>query len=189
MAEFLKFRCSACAKLLGISPRKAGRAIQCPQCGTELIVPSPDDDLADDDQEATDFAELGIDLGYSNPLGIQAVARAPTKVDARPPDEAEALAFLGQIAESGLAGPESPPSADLAETAADDETDEEPIVATAPEPLVPQPPRSRVRATEFDRRRDVNLPRTAVIAWALFALLSLALSFVAGLMIGHYRWR
>ena len=193
MAELLKFRCSACAKLLGISPRKAGREIQCPHCGTELIVPSPDDDLATDDQDSADFADLGIDLGYSSELGIQPVERASVASTERPPNEAEAFAYLGQIAEPDLIEPEPNltdfAGTDASDVSADDETDEEPLVATTPEPLVPRTHRPRARAPELDRRRDVNLPRTAVILWAMFALFSLAFSFVAGLMIGHYRWR
>ena len=191
MAELLRFRCSACAKLLGVSPRKAGREIHCPQCGTELIVPAPDDDLVGEEAESADFAGLGIDLGHSNPLGIQPAERSSVAMTDRPPDEAEAFAFLGQIAESGLVEPEPPPvtEEDASDTTSDDDTDDEPLVATTSEPLVPRKRRPRARAADYDRRRDVNLPRTAVILWALFALFSLALSFVAGLLIGHYRWR
>lgn len=39
------------------------------------------------------------------------------------------------------------------------------------------------------RRRDVLLPRFAVTAWAVFALLGLASAFASGLLIGHYLWR
>ena len=191
MAELLRFRCSACAKLLGVSPRKAGREIQCPRCGTELIVPGPNDDLADENGESTDFAGLGIDLGYSTPLGLMPAERSPVAATGRPPDEAEAFEFLGQIAESGLAEPDPPAvtEEDASDPTMDEEPDEEPLVATAAEPLVPQKHRPQARVNNHDRRRDVNLPRTAVILWALFALFSLALSFVAGLLIGHYRWR
>lgn len=38
--ETVKFRCTQCAQLLGISARKAGKRIRCPKCGAELIVPS-----------------------------------------------------------------------------------------------------------------------------------------------------
>jgi hypothetical protein len=44
-------------------------------------------------------------------------------------------------------------------------------------------------ATEVRRIREVTLPATVVLAWSLFVLLSVAMSFVAGLMIGHYLWK
>ena len=195
MAELFRFRCSGCAKLLGVSPRKVGRSVACPQCGTDLIVPSPDDTATENpDDSGDDFADLGIDLGFGSPLAIRPPERSPAD---RLPVEDEASAFLGKIAEMGLTEPEPSPTADNPEHqpddpgAPDDEPDaeEEPLVATPAEPLVARSRRPRPSPATFDRRRDVNLPRTAVILWALFALFSLALSFVAGLMIGHYRWR
>ena len=197
MAELFRFRCSGCGKLLGVSPRKVGRSVACPRCGTELIVPSPDAAEAEaenSDESGDEFADLGIDLGFSAPHALRPPDRSPAD---RIPVEDEASAFLGKIAEMGLTEPEPSFTADGSEdhpddrAAMDDEPDaaEEPIVDTPAEPLIPRSRRPRPSPATFDRRRDVNLPRTAVILWALFALFSLALSFVAGLMIGHYRWR
>jgi phage FluMu protein Com len=44
-------------------------------------------------------------------------------------------------------------------------------------------------ATETRRIREVTLPATVVLAWSLFVLFSTALSFIAGLMIGHFLWK
>lgn len=37
----IKFRCSQCNKLLGVSRSKVGTVVACPQCSAELIVPDP----------------------------------------------------------------------------------------------------------------------------------------------------
>ncbi len=37
-------------------------------------------------------------------------------------------------------------------------------------------------------RRDVVMPRVAVIGWSLFVILALFLAFIAGLLIGHFLW-
>jgi len=196
MADLFRFRCSECQKLLGVSPRKVGKPVNCPSCGTELIVPAPDD--TDDAEEATEFDGLGIDLGFSSPLDIHPVAPLPSPQPAdRPADELEAIAFLARVAESPPIESTSPSAGfdfnlppdpvDDPESAA--EADPEPFVETPPEPLVPRSRRGRRLEVAVDRRRDVVLPRTAVVAWAMFAILALGFSFVAGLMIGHYRWR
>jgi uncharacterized integral membrane protein len=38
------------------------------------------------------------------------------------------------------------------------------------------------------RPRDVILPRAAVVAWSLFAIVALFLAFVGGLLAGHFLW-
>ncbi len=43
--------------------------------------------------------------------------------------------------------------------------------------------------SEARRIREVTLPATVVLAWSLFVLASVAMSFIAGLMIGHFLWR
>ncbi|MEW4567564.1 hypothetical protein AB1L88_06815 [Tautonia sp. JC769] len=37
--------------------------------------------------------------------------------------------------------------------------------------------------------RDVVIPRLAVLSWSLFVLVALFLAFVAGLLVGHFVWR
>ncbi len=197
MAELFKFRCFQCAKLLGVSPRKVGRPVHCPRCGTELIVPSPDDPPTDtgptDDDEPHEFADLGIDLGFASALDIRPPERTPAPVVEQPPNEVEALAFLDRITEEGFTEPDPPPDSadddDLTGSADEDDDEPEPIVAAPAEPLVARPRSGRQGEATYDRRRDVNLPRTAVTAWAMFALFALALSFVAGLLLGHYHWK
>jgi phage FluMu protein Com len=36
----IRFRCTSCRKLLGIARRKAGTVVKCPDCESELIVPT-----------------------------------------------------------------------------------------------------------------------------------------------------
>lgn len=183
MAELFKFRCPDCRKLLGVPPRKVGRAVHCPRCRAELIVPDPTSTDDHDDPEGESF-DLGIDLGFASPLDVRPEG-APGPPAERPDQDAlQAIAFLETAA--GLPDPPATPAETEEEFDPDDEP--EPIVRPAAEPLTPRAQRSASRAT-FEGRRDVVLPRTAAIAWALFALLALALSFAAGLMIGHYRWK
>ena len=183
MAELFKFRCPDCKKLLGVPPRKVGRVVHCPRCRAELVVPDP---ATTDEPDAPDEEtfDLGIDLGYASPLDLRPEGLAGPAHERPDPDALQAIAFLESA--TGLPGdPSDPPETD--EEAATDE-EAEPIVRPATEPLTPRSRRPATRAAS-ERRRDVVLPRTAAIAWALFALLSLALSFTAGLMIGHYRWK
>jgi hypothetical protein len=46
------------------------------------------------------------------------------------------------------------------------------------------PPGSEIR-----RVSEVVLPASVVVSWSLFALLGIGLSFVAGLLMGHFLWR
>ncbi len=196
MAELFKFRCSQCEKLLGVSPKKAGRTVQCPRCGTELIVPiveTASDSL--DLQPLDESLELGIDLGLASPLDLQPSDRARSKIAEPAVVEVEAISFLERIAGTEDVEPANPGSIVDSEPSAsylegpDADLDPEPLVQTPVEPLVSQARRSRGHQASIDRRRDVVIPRTAVVAWSIFALLALACSFVAGLMIGHYRWK
>jgi DNA-directed RNA polymerase subunit RPC12/RpoP len=38
----IRFRCAYCNQLMGISRRKAGTVIRCPNCAGQVIVPNPD---------------------------------------------------------------------------------------------------------------------------------------------------
>ena len=203
MADLFRFRCSACGKLLGVSARKVGRPVACPKCGTELIVPEPADDEPAAVGEPDDFAGLGIDLGIASPLDLRPPADRPaSRREARGADLVEAVAFLEGVAAdppafvgSAIADLPAPPDEGDSTPAAggaslDEEVEPEPLIQSPVEPLIPRRRRSQVAtAPPGDRRRDVVLPRTAVVAWSLFAIVALGLAFVAGLMIGHYRWR
>jgi phage FluMu protein Com len=82
----------------------------------------------------------------------------------------------------------------------------EPTVATrglgeVPPPLpAPQPgavgppieietPTIRPPGVEMRPLREVTLPASVVLAWSLFVLAGIAMSFVAGLMMGHFLWK
>jgi hypothetical protein len=59
--------------------------------------------------------------------------------------------------------------------------------------VVPQieiePPSILPPGTEIRRVSEVVLPAPVVLAWSLFVLVGIALSFVAGLMMGHFLWK
>lgn len=62
-----------------------------------------------------------------------------------------------------------------------------PPIKIAPQPIRSEPAPS-AQHSPLPRPRDIVLPRTAVVAWSLFVLLALALSFLAGLLAGHFLW-
>ncbi len=191
MAELFKFRCYGCEKLIGAPPSKFGKVVNCPRCGVELIVPSPgaegeatDEPAADSDPDAFRPEALGLDLQPGR------IAR-PDAPSAKPPGpgEPDPVAFLELVAMAPEAV-EAPVSDD---PAADGNEPTETAVLPEPgeEPLVPRRRGGRrIRSNEASSRaRDVVLPRTAAVAWALSGLLGLAFAFAAGLLIGHFLWR
>jgi phage FluMu protein Com len=70
-----------------------------------------------------------------------------------------------------------------------------PLPAPAPEPIVPpiqfEPPPVTLLPPSQEPRRisEVTLPASVVVAWSLFVLVAVAMSFIAGLMMGHFLWR
>jgi phage FluMu protein Com len=56
-------------------------------------------------------------------------------------------------------------------------------------PIEIEPPSILAAGTEIRRSLEVILPASVVLAWSLFVLLGIALSFVAGLMVGHFLWK
>jgi len=70
---------------------------------------------------------------------------------------------------------------------------ESPAPPTQVSPIVPQieiePPTILPPGTEIRRVSEVILPASVVLAWSLFVLLGITLSFVAGLMMGHFLWK
>jgi hypothetical protein len=66
--------------------------------------------------------------------------------------------------------------------------------ASEPKGIVPpieiEPPsvRSRPAGAEIRRSHEVILPASVVLACEIFILVGLALSFIAGLMVGHFVW-
>jgi phage FluMu protein Com len=186
MATLFKFRCYQCNKLLGAPPSKIGRIIHCPKCGTELIVPVPEDqETSADSSEGDEFRleDLGLRLEPERLVEPPPTITPPPTIDPSLPDP---IAFLQSEA---VNEPQASPDA----------TEEGPPpiegLPEPPDPLgSPLVPGSRKRgrsllAEPMARRRDVILPRTAAVAWALFALLAMAFAFTSGLLVGHFLWK
>jgi len=70
---------------------------------------------------------------------------------------------------------------------------ERPSRPTEVSPIVPQieiePPTILPPGTEIRRVSEVVLPASAVLVWSLSFLFGMALSFIAGLMMGHFLWK
>ncbi len=70
-----------------------------------------------------------------------------------------------------------------------------PLPVTAPDPVIPpiqfeSPPVTLLPPAQETRRiSEVTLPASVVVAWSLFVLIAVAMSFLAGLMMGHFLWR
>jgi hypothetical protein len=56
-------------------------------------------------------------------------------------------------------------------------------------PIEIEPPTILPPGVEIRRVREVVLPASVVLAWSLFVLAAVAMSFLAGLMIGHFLWK
>jgi DNA-directed RNA polymerase subunit RPC12/RpoP len=88
-----------------------------------------------------------------------------------------------------------PPAAPSTAPEAAPDTPSSPEPSPGPDVVVPpirlESPGSTVPKTRalLARPHDLVLPRSVVTAWSLFVLLALAMSFVAGLLTGHYLWR
>jgi hypothetical protein len=191
MADLFKFRCYQCHKLIGAPPSKFGKVVHCPRCNAELIVPSPENEEPspqEGDPDAFRLEDIGLNLGVE-PLAPPKPA-SPKPLEPVGPDP---IAFLAQVAEAGEA-----PETEIKNEANPDpsespnEPNETPILPEPEtEPLVTRK-RRRAASTLIEpavRARDVVLPRTGVVAWAMFALFALAFAFVSGLLVGHFLWK
>jgi hypothetical protein len=209
-AAIVRFRCYRCDQLLGVSASKVGKTATCIRCHAELQVPAPEDEpievqAPEPRSEAPEPAQVA-----SKPDPIPAEP-APTLVQS--PDPSERLAGdpvgefdLGsiEIAPTRLFDPairrESPPFRVANEAVEPFSAD---LLIPPPEkaPFIPEdtvaaeiriePPRvvDRSVASRRNRDREVVLSSSVVAAWMFFLLLGLALSFVGGLLVGHYLWR
>jgi len=173
MAELFKFRCFQCQKLLGAPPSRIGSATTCPKCGAGLIVPPPLEAGPDPESDDPDSAPIRLE-----DLGLR-LEPEPSPAAAAQPSASSPVAFLNDPDYE----PE-PPAEDRPALDGPDEPLTTPLAAASSRRGVGG--RGREPA---GRARDVVLPRTAAIAWSLFALLALAAAFAAGLLVGHYRWR
>jgi hypothetical protein len=195
----LKFRCYRCDKLLGISPAKAGKTTTCPKCQADLIVPESDVP-ADADMRAAARA-LVPNLDESDTIA------AP---EPRPQHEpgfswedldatifetaAEAGAIDLGIATAKAKPPQPEPTlAPEPEPAPVPVAPIIPIVDTPPPIVVPEIKVEApvVQSDRSSRRRpgEVVLTQGVIASWSVFMLLALAISFVAGVFVGHFFWR
>lgn len=195
MAELFRFRCFRCQKLLGAPPSKFGKTIQCPRCTAELVVPTPGEEVeaeTDEPGEEHAFALNLDDLGSGlRPLpGRRTPAPSSSLRDPRFDDGgANPVAFLENV-------PAPAPVAAAPATSADENEPDavaNPVVVDLAPRVSPVTGRKPIAITADasdlpSRRRDVVLPRTVVLAWALGALLGTGSAFLAGLMIGHFVW-
>lgn len=202
----IRFRCYQCGKLLGTSPARAGKTTTCPNCKAELIVPEPDD------PEKAAFAEatksLVPDIDAPSPLRDRPREPGPEPSKGHDPsfswEEIDTAIFQ---APGGPAPIDLFPSASTEEPGPSTEPDaaesappEPPAPAVLPSPLI-VPPAAAVPPIEITppairegvakRRRagEVVLSQAVITSWAVFMLLALGISFVAGLFVGHFVWK
>ena len=46
----IRFRCAYCNQLMGIAKRKAGQVVTCPKCVGQVVVPTPDPSMVEEEQ-------------------------------------------------------------------------------------------------------------------------------------------
>ena len=192
MAELFRFRCYQCQKLIGAPPSRFGSVVKCPRCGVELIVPSPDElPTPDENPDLNAFRpeDLGLRIELEPLLQPQAPAPTASETVVGP----DPIAFLNQVAETGeYPTPEirqELPTGSL--DASEPSVEPSELISPREEPLIPRKRGRRPSAPGEPtiRARDVVLPRTAAVAWALFAILALAFAFTSGLFVGHTLWK
>jgi phage FluMu protein Com len=97
--------------------------------------------------------------------------------DAEPPAPATFSVVLPEVVDVGRAAVEAPPPIPPSQ----------PVVDVPPIEI--EPPTILPPGTELHTVREVVLPASVVLAWSLFVLAGIAMSFAAGLLIGHFLWK
>jgi len=165
----IRFRCVYCDRLLGISRRKAGAIVSCPQCKEKLIVPTPgpeDPAAAEDDKETNEDPALapakreGAQLFERDDIDALLQPKPAYRVEA--PKARPAAAGAAPVAEAVALEPYVPQ-----------------MVAPPPKPAQPlfetAPPGAGI----------VLSPSRAT--WlAVAAVVLLAVAFGAGLLVGRF---
>jgi phage FluMu protein Com len=107
---------------------------------------------------------------------------APASIETASPSESESepgpsqsLSLTTETVDRGLAPPEKPPPREQSSAVV-------PPIEIEPASILPP-------GTELRRVSEVVLPAPVVLAWSLFVLAGIAMSFVAGLLIGHFLWK
>lgn len=158
----IRFRCPHCSQLMGIARRKAGSRVQCTSCAREVLVPLTDDSRT------------------SNAVPAPAASTGPGKGSGADPFESDDLAALLQTPRS-----RGGPSANMEATAM------APPEATSPPWSTKEPIADRDESTLSARKRPdatvglVLSPMQATVLTVVL-ILSLAFSFLIGLLIGRF---
>jgi hypothetical protein len=190
------FRCFQCQRVLRTGRTKAGSVVTCPKCGAELIVPEPPDEAPGSAELDSAEASSGSSSHVPSPKAVTNLADIrpedirvePGVVRPGPPvEQASVTAFevagrpapLGAISGMEFAFPPKPsnPEPDF------------PAINIKHEPILDAVASSVIAArSPAPRPRDIPLPRAAVVAWSMSALIAIVFAFVAGLLIGHFLW-
>lgn len=202
--ELIRFRCYQCGKLLGTSASRAGRTTICPNCKADLIVPEPDDPERAALAEATRSLVPNLDE-----------PPRPREPEPGPRPQHDPQFSWEEIDTAIFQAPGGPSPIDLGISLAppepvappEPEAEPEPPVEPLPPPEpVPSPATSPIppiappeiavevapiRGDRAARRRpgDVVLSQSVITSWAIFMLLALGISFIAGLFVGHFVWK
>ncbi|MCS6977087.1 MAG: hypothetical protein NZM31_08795 [Gemmatales bacterium] len=157
----IQFRCAYCNQLLGIARRKAGTAVNCPTCGKQIVVPTPEEGPAEEPRQKATGSEA-----LSPPQNLL---------------EVEDFEELFKLPENPGQRGQQPVSLAFAEPGA--------RVFTQPkEPAGSRPPPS---TTPPVPGQTANQPRvtTALLATLIGVGLGLlVLGFMAGLVAGRFVW-
>jgi DNA-directed RNA polymerase subunit RPC12/RpoP len=204
----IKFRCYQCNQLLGVARSKAGTVVNCPKCSAGLIVP----DLTEPSEpgpnpEPPQELSSGPERQEPQPTGAPGLEDLLAEIRVEDIRVEPGVATEPVPAAARVEAPAPVPNAhETPAPAASSDRVEEPSVIMLPTPdpaPAVAPANVVVPPINFDQRRavverdrgpgprprDVNLPRSVVLAWSLFVLIALALAFAAGLLAGHFLWK
>ena len=166
----IRFRCAYCNQLMGIAKRKVGQVVTCPKCGGQVVVPTPDPAMEEEDKKAGNAgAAFEEDDEVQKLLDfVEETRPAPT---AQPPAGArKGAAPVLQAPPPTVPAQRSPPQPVSGATFATD-IDVVPLTSGNMPPLVPA--------------RGVYLT-TGVLSIVLFlAALLVGLAFLLGFLLGR----
>lgn len=201
MSDLIRFRCRRCEAPLKATASKSGTAVTCPKCREELIIPARSDDVPAGPSVSVGTATSGP--AYLDPvkqfLGSVSSNPAPLAQPRAPDDLVEpatggtpaVFPLLDLRLEPDKRPPPArpaPPALPPVSTAGSTEASPVPPALPFSESPPDEPVSLLTERKRTLRARDVNLPRTAVVAWSFAFLLSTVLAFIAGLLTGRFLW-
>ncbi len=190
-ADLLRFRCMHCGQLLGASRSKAGRWVNCPACETETLVPKRSEEPEPNDQSSLSPISAESSSNTTPPTtsspSMPTVGEMSTVEINAIPATMNDVEAISQALIGNKAAPRRAVAA-IGELPTELETREQLKYEATTSSTKAHNKNTMALATTLTRRRDVLMPRTAVIAWSLVALLAIGLAFLSGLLIGHYLW-